>query len=409
MKDTDIKREADRQLRILKRGAAEIITEEELRAKLERSLRDNRPLKVKLGLDPTAPDIHLGHTVVLHKLRQFQELGHQVILIIGDFTGRIGDPTGKMETRRQLTEEEVLANAETYKEQVFKILDPRRTIIKFNSQWLSELKFAQVIELAAKMTVARMLEREDFSRRYQENRPISIHEFFYPLMQAYDSVVLEADVELGGTDQRFNLIVGRHLQREYGQEPQVAILMPLLPGLDGVQKMSKSLGNYVGINEPPGEVYGKIMSLPDELMLLYFELVTPIPPEELEEIRRGLSSGQLHPRDVKMKLARLITSMYHEEEAALAAEEEFRRIFQKGELPQEMPEIVLKPGTVWLPRLMVQAGLVSSTSEARRLIRQGGVKVQGEKVVDPDLHLELRDGMVLQAGKRRFARIKLLS
>ncbi|HHP51593.1 MAG TPA: tyrosine--tRNA ligase, partial [Moorella mulderi] len=408
MKDTDIKREADRQLRILKRGAAEIITEEELRAKLERSLRDNRPLKVKLGLDPTAPDIHLGHTVVLHKLRQFQELGHQVILIIGDFTGRIGDPTGKMETRRQLTEEEVLANAETYKEQVFKILDPRRTIIKFNSQWLSELKFAQVIELAAKMTVARMLEREDFSRRYQENRPISIHEFFYPLMQAYDSVVLEADVELGGTDQRFNLIVGRHLQREYGQEPQVAILMPLLPGLDGVQKMSKSLGNYVGINEPPGEVYGKIMSLPDELMLLYFELVTPIPPEELEEIRRGLSSGQLHPRDVKMKLARLITSMYHEEEAALAAEEEFRRIFQKGELPQEMPEIVLKPGTVWLPRLMVQAGLVSSTSEARRLIRQGGVKVQGEKVVDPDLHLELRDGMVLQAGKRRFARIKLL-
>jgi len=409
LKDTDIKREADRQLRILKRGAAEIITEEELRAKLERSLRDNRPLKVKLGLDPTAPDIHLGHTVVLHKLRQFQELGHQVILIIGDFTGRIGDPTGKMETRRQLTEEEVLANAETYKEQVFKILDPRRTIIKFNSQWLSELKFAQVIELAAKMTVARMLEREDFSRRYQENRPISIHEFFYPLMQAYDSVVLEADVELGGTDQRFNLIVGRHLQREYGQEPQVAILMPLLPGLDGVQKMSKSLGNYVGINEPPGEVYGKIMSLPDELMLLYFELVTPIPPEELEEIRRGLSSGQLHPRDVKMKLARLITSMYHEEEAALAAEEEFRRIFQKGELPQEMPEIVLKPGTVWLPRLMVQAGLVSSTSEARRLIRQGGVKVQGEKVVDPDLHLELRDGMVLQAGKRRFARIKLLS
>jgi len=409
LKDTDIKREADRQLRILKRGAAEIITEEELRAKLERSLRDNRPLKVKLGLDPTAPDIHLGHTVVLHKLRQFQELGHQVILIIGDFTGRIGDPTGKMETRRQLTEEEVLANAETYKEQVFKILDPRRTIIKFNSQWLSELKFAQVIELAAKMTVARMLEREDFSRRYQENRPISIHEFFYPLMQAYDSVVLEADVELGGTDQRFNLIVGRHLQREYGQEPQVAILMPLLPGLDGVQKMSKSLGNYVGINEPPGEVYGKIMSLPDELMLLYFELVTPIPPEELEEIRRGLSSGQLHPRDVKMKLARLITSMYHGEEAALAAEEEFRRIFQKGELPQEIPEIVLKPGTVWLPRLMVQAGLVSSTSEARRLIRQGGVKVQGEKVVDPDLHLELRDGMVLQAGKRRFARIKLLS
>lgn len=399
-------REIERQLKIIRRGVAEIIPEEDLKDKLERSLAEGKPLRVKLGLDPTAPDIHLGHTVVLQKLRQFQELGHQVIIIIGDFTGRIGDPTGKSETRRQLSEAEVLANAETYKEQIFKILDPARTEVTFNSRWLANLTFTDVIQLAAKITVARMLEREDFARRYQENRPISVHEFFYPLMQGYDSVALAADVELGGTDQKFNLLMGRHLQREYGQEPQVAVMMPILPGLDGVQKMSKSLGNYIGINEPPQEMYGKTMSLPDELMLTYFELVTTVSLEELESIRKGLADGTLHPRDVKMRLAREIVGLYHGEAAALEAEEEFRKVFQLGDLPQDIPEVTIKETQIWLPRLMVQAGLAPSTSEARRLIRQGAVKMDGQRLDDPDAELVVKDGTVLKAGKRKFVRLR---
>lgn len=401
-----MQREVERQLKIIRRGVAEIIPEEDLKDKLERSLAEGKPLRVKLGLDPTAPDIHLGHTVVLQKLRQFQELGHQVIIIIGDFTGRIGDPTGKSETRRQLSEAEVLANAETYKEQIFKVLDPARTEVTFNSRWLANLTFTDVIQLAAKITVARMLEREDFARRYQENRPISVHEFFYPLMQGYDSVALAADVELGGTDQKFNLLMGRHLQREYGQEPQVAVMMPILPGLDGVQKMSKSLGNYIGINEPPKEMYGKTMSLPDELMLTYFELVTTVSLEELEEIRKGLADGILHPRDAKMRLAREIVGLYHGEAAALEAEEEFRKVFQLGDLPQDIPEVEVKETQIWLPRLMVQAGLVPSTSEARRLIRQGAVRIDGQRLDDPDAELVVRDGAVLKAGKRKFVRLR---
>ncbi|MBE3572154.1 MAG: tyrosine--tRNA ligase [Moorella humiferrea] len=401
-----LQREVERQLKIIRRGVAEIIPEEDLKDKLERSLAEGKPLRVKLGLDPTAPDIHLGHTVVLQKLRQFQELGHQVIIIIGDFTGRIGDPTGKSETRRQLSEAEVLANAETYKEQIFKVLDPARTEVTFNSRWLANLTFTDVIQLAAKITVARMLEREDFARRYQENRPISVHEFFYPLMQGYDSVALAADVELGGTDQKFNLLMGRHLQREYGQEPQVAVMMPILPGLDGVQKMSKSLGNYIGINEPPKEMYGKTMSLPDELMLTYFELVTTVSLEELEEIRKGLADGILHPRDAKMRLAREIVGLYHGEAAALEAEEEFRKVFQLGDLPQDIPEVEVKETQIWLPRLMVQAGLVPSTSEARRLIRQGAVRIDGQRLDDPDAELVVRDGAVLKAGKRKFVRLR---
>ncbi|WP_081358609.1 tyrosine--tRNA ligase [Neomoorella thermoacetica] len=400
-----LEQEVARQLRILRRGVAEIVPEEDLQAKLRKSLATGKPLKVKLGLDPTAPDIHLGHTVVLQKLRQFQELGHQVIIIIGDFTGRIGDPTGKSETRRQLTEAEILANAETYKEQIFKVLDPEQTRVTFNSHWLGKLTFAEVIELAARTTVARMLERDDFARRFQENRPISIHEFFYPLMQGYDSVALAADVELGGTDQKFNLLMGRHLQREYGQEPQVAMMMPILPGLDGVQKMSKSLGNYIGIKESPREMYGKTMSLPDELMLTYYELVTAVPLEELAAIRQGLASGSLHPRDAKMRLAREIVAMYHTPEAALEAEREFRQVFQQHDLPDNMPELTIKEDRVWLPRLMVQAGLAPSTSEARRLIRQGAVKIDGERVTDPDTEVEVREGQVLQAGKRKFARL----
>ncbi|GEA16137.1 MAG: tyrosyl-tRNA synthetase [Moorella sp. (in: firmicutes)] len=402
-----LEREVERQLKVLRRGVAEIIPEEDLKAKLKKSLSTGNPLRVKLGLDPTAPDIHLGHTVVLQKLRQFQELGHQVIIIIGDFTGRIGDPTGKSETRRQLSEAEVLANAETYKEQIFKILDPARTEVTFNSQWLARLTFADVIQLAAKITVARMLEREDFARRYQDNRPISVHEFFYPLMQGYDSVALGADVELGGTDQKFNLLMGRQLQREYGQEPQVAMMMPILPGLDGVQKMSKSLGNYIGINEPAKEMYGKTMSLPDELMLTYFELVTAVPLEELETIRQGLASGSLHPRDVKMRLAREIVGLYHGEAAAREAEKEFRQVFQLGDLPEEMPEVIVQEARMWLPRLMVQAGLAPSTSEARRLIRQGAVKLNGERLLDPDAEIAVHDGQVLQAGKRKFARLRV--
>ncbi|MDN5348347.1 MAG: tyrosyl-tRNA synthetase [Clostridia bacterium] len=404
----DFKSELERQLKLIRRGAAEIIPEEDLVKKLEKSLRTGQPLRVKLGLDPTAPDIHLGHTVVLHKLRQFQECGHQVIIIIGDFTGRIGDPTGRSETRRQLSEEEVLANAETYKQQIFKILDPERTEVTFNSRWLAPLNFAQVIELAAKITVARMLEREDFARRFQEERPISIHEFFYPLMQGYDSVALRADVELGGTDQKFNLLMGRQLQRDYGQDPQVALMMPILPGLDGVQKMSKSLGNYIGINEPPQEMYGKAMSMPDELMMTYFELVTDVPEEEIAALRDGLSKGTLHPRDVKMRLAREIVRLYHGQEAALKAEREFRQVFQQRELPDEMPEVNLSGEIVWLPRLLVLSGLAASTSEARRLIQQGAVRVDGERVVDPEMELMPRSGMILQAGKRKFARLRVV-
>ncbi|MGQ9712020.1 MAG: tyrosine--tRNA ligase [Desulfotomaculales bacterium] len=399
-----------RQIDLIRRGTVEIIPEDELMAKLKRSLATGRPLRVKLGLDPTAPDIHLGHTVVLHKLRHFQDLGHEVILVLGDFTARVGDPTGKSETRKQLSEEEVQANARTYEEQVFKILSPEKTRIRFNSEWLAPLTFAQVIDLASRYTVARMLERDDFARRFEEGSPIAIHEFFYPLMQGYDSVALEADVELGGTDQKFNLLMGRTLQKEYGQEPQVAITMPILEGLDGVHKMSKSLGNYVGIMEPPGEMYGKVMSLPDVLMLRYFELVTPLPSEEIRRIEAGLTQGTLHPRDVKMLLARTIVALYWGEDAAVAAETEFKRVFSERHLPSDIPAFnvpadMLQEGRIWLPRLMVLCGMVPSTSEARRLIKQGGVEVDEQRVLDPDYELEPRIGTVIRAGKRKFVRL----
>ncbi len=398
----------DQQLEIIKRGTVEIVPETELIDKLKSSIENNRPLTIKLGLDPTAPDIHLGHTVVLQKLRQFQDLGHQVILILGDFTARIGDPTGKSETRKQLTEEQVMANAKTYERQIFKILDSEKTRVVFNSQWLAPLNFVQVIELAAKYTLARMLERDDFHKRFKENLPISIHELFYPLMQGYDSVALKADVELGGTDQKFNLLMGRTLQKEYGQKQQVAIMMPILEGLDGIHKMSKSLGNYIGIDEAPREMYGKTMSLPDELMLRYFELVTAVSLEELRAIETGLKNGGLHPRDVKMRLAREIVTQYHDSEQAKAAEEEFKRMFQQKDLPDEVPEF--RPSEdmleeVWLPKLMAAAGSVSSTSEARRLIVQGGVKVDGTKIDDPNIIIRPSNGMIIQVGKRKFFQI----
>lgn len=405
-----MEKELARQLEIIRRGTAEIVPENELVEKIKKSVAAGKPLHIKLGLDPTAPDIHLGHTVVLQKLRQFQDLGHKVTIIIGDYTGRIGDPTGKSETRKQLTDEEIKINAQTYENQIFKILDRSKTNVVFNSQWLAPLTFADVISLAAKYTVARMLERDDFAKRFHNELPISIHEFFYPLMQGYDSVALEADIELGGTDQKFNLLMGRHLQKEYGQEPQVALMMPILEGLDGVQKMSKSLGNYIGITESPKEMYGKTMSIADELMTRYFELVTPVEMEEIRAVEKGLKAGEIHPRDLKMRLAREIVTIYYGAEAAEKAEEEFKNIFQKKELPNEVPEYRLsdtdlEDGCIWLPKLLALAGLVSGTSEGKRLIQQGAVKIDEEKITDPDIKLIPQDGIIIKAGKRKFAKI----
>ncbi|GGE19752.1 tyrosine--tRNA ligase [Marinithermofilum abyssi] len=408
----EVKEQVEHQLEVIRRGAAELIPEEDLVKKVRRSVETGEPLKVKLGLDPSAPDIHIGHTVVLNKLRQFQELGHLVQLVIGDFTGRIGDPTGKSETRKQLTEEEVKQNAQTYAEQLFKILDRNKTEIHFNSKWLSPLDFAAVVDLAAKTTVARMLERDDFSKRYHSGQAISIHEFFYPLMQGYDSVALESDIELGGTDQKFNLLMGRQLQREYGQEEQVILMMPLLEGLDGNKKMSKSLGNYIGINEEPNEIYGKAMSIPDELMLKYFELVTDLSLGELKELKAGLADGSIHPRDAKMRLARRLTAMYHGDEAAEEAEAHFKRVFQKRALPDEIPEVEiaaseLEEGRVWVVELLSKLKLVSSKGDARRMIKQGAVRINEEKVTDGNAHITVEDGMVVQVGKRKFAKVKL--
>ncbi|OUM90744.1 MAG: tyrosine--tRNA ligase [Bacillus thermozeamaize] len=406
------KQEVERQYALLRRGVAEIVPEEELWRKLARSIRTGQPLRVKLGLDPSAPDIHLGHTVVLHKLRQFQELGHEVHLVIGDFTGRIGDPTGKSETRKQLTEEDVKRNARTYVEQFAKVLDTSKAVLHYNSQWLAPLTFAQVIELAAKITVARMLEREDFAKRMQMEQPISVHEFFYPLMQGYDSVALKADVELGGTDQKFNLLMGRMLQREYGQEPQVAVMMPLIEGLDGVQKMSKSLGNYIGVNDAPQEMYGKTMSVPDELMPKYYELLTDLPLEEVAQIRTQLENGRLHPRDAKMRLARTLVRMYHGDAAADEAERHFVTVFQQGALPDEIPDVsisreIARDGSIWIVQLLTALNLVPSNAEARRMIQQGGVRIDGERVDDVNRQVVVRDGMIVQVGKRKFARVKL--
>lgn len=404
--------EVERQLEWIRRGVVEIVPEEELKQKIAQSVASGKPLKVKLGLDPSAPDIHVGHTVVLQKLRQFQQLGHQVQLLIGDFTGRIGDPTGKSETRKQLTEEDVKRNAETYKKQIYKILDPKQTEVYYNSEWLSPLTFADVVELSAKLTVARMLERDDFSKRYASGQPIHIHEFFYPLMQGYDSVALESDIELGGTDQKFNLLMGRTLQKEYGKKTQIAIMLPLLEGLDGVNKMSKSLGNYIGIDEQPNEIYGKAMSIPDELMVKYYELATDISNEELQQLREGLASGAVHPRDAKMRLAGTFVRMYHGEAAAKEAEQHFVTVFQQRALPDEIEEIALpaselEGGKIRIVKLLVALGLQSSNSEARRSVQQGGVRINEQKIDDPNAELTPQDGDIVQVGKRKFAKVKL--
>ena len=397
---------AQEQVRQIKHGVADLINEQDLVKKIEKSIKENKPLVVKLGLDPTAPDIHLGHTVPLRKLRLFQEFGHQVVIVIGGFTARIGDPTGKSVTRPPLTKEEVLKNAETYKTQIFKVLDPEKTIVRDNSEWLESMNFADVLRLASSYTVARMMERDDFSKRFKEGRPIGVHEFMYPLMQGHDSVALHADVEFGGTDQTFNLLMGRHLQELEGQEPQVVITMPLLEGLDGVQKMSKSLGNYIGIDEEPKEMYGKAMSIPDELMMRYFMLVTDMPIEEQEDMEKRLESGELHPRDAKMQLARTIVRLYHGEEAALEAEEEFKRVFQQRALPTDIPECAMDAPTepIFVPQFCTDAGLTASNGEARRSIKAGAFKVNGEKYTEENLTLE--EGMIVQVGKRKFVKIK---
>lgn len=399
----------DEQIAFLQKGTSEIIPRDELRAKLERSAGTGKPLRVKLGVDPTAPDIHLGHTVVIRKLRAFQELGHTVIFLIGDFTGMIGDPSGNSATRPQLTREEINANAETYKQQVSKLLDPSKTELRFNSEWMDQLGSDGFVRLSSHVTVRQILERDDFAKRLAEEKPIALHELLYPLAQAYDSVALEADVELGGTDQKFNLLMGRNLQREYHKEPQVVVIMPLLEGTDGVQKMSKSLGNYIGINEPPSEIFGKVMSISDELMWRYYELLTDLTLDEIAALRRGSETGQRNPRDVKVELAKSIVTDFHSAADAERAEDEFNRVFRSKEIPKDIEERTVPAGKRALSHLLVEVGLAASKAEARRLIEQGGVYVEQERCTHPHIVIDLRPDkpwVDLQVGKRRFLRVR---
>jgi len=392
-------------LELIRRGADEILVETEL----VDALKTGKSLRIKAGFDPTAPDLHLGHTVLINKLKQFQDLGHEVVFLIGDFTGMIGDPTGKNITRKPLTREDVLENAATYEHQIYKILDPEKTTIMFNSQWMGAMSAADLVQIAAKHTVARMLERDDFNKRYTSGQPIAIHEFLYPLIQGYDSVAMKADVELGGTDQKFNLLVGRELQRHYGQKPQVILTMPLLEGLDGVQKMSKSLGNYIGIAEAPDDIFGKLMSISDELMWRYFELLSFRPMAEIEALKAGVEEGR-NPRDVKFELAQEIISRFHSQADAEKAQANFIARFQKGAMPDEMPEWTLKSeaGGLGIASLLKAASLTGSTSEAFRMIKQGAVKVDGERVEDKGLVIKMGNTHVFQVGKRKFARITVV-
>jgi tyrosyl-tRNA synthetase len=397
---------------LLSAGAAEIVPAGGLREKLQRAREEGRPLRVKLGIDPTAPDIHLGFAVVLRKLRQFQDVGHIACLIVGDFTTMIGDPTGRSKARPVLERDEILAHARTYPRQLYRILDADRTEITFNSDWLAPMTFADVVRLASQYTVARILERDDFAQRLRDQQPVSVHELLYPLCQGYDSVAIQADVEIGGTDQKYNILVGRDLQREAGQEPQTALLMPLLVGTDGVEKMSKSLGNTIGIEEPPSEQFGKVMSIPDEAMPSYYALCTERSAEEVPDVERRLASGELHPMTAKLRLARQVVALYHGEEAAQDAEREFLRVFRQGELPQDMPDLAVPPdalrdGRLWIVRLLTLAGFAGSNSAARQLVAQGGVSLDGARIADADLDMVPRDGMVLRVGKRRFARLRL--
>ena len=395
---------AAEQIALLEKGADRIEPRAELRAKVERSVSSGEPLRVKVGFDPSAPDLHLGHTVVMRKMKHFQDFGHEVWFVIGDFTGMIGDPSGRSKTRPQLTEEQIRENAETYKEQVFKILDPEKTVVAFNSEWLSALGAEGLIRLASRYTVARMLERDDFHRRFRGEQPISIHEFLYPLAQAYDSVAMKADFELGGTDQLFNLLVGRHIMREYGLEPQVALTMPLLEGLNGVEKMSKSLGNAVGVTEPPDEMFGKLMSISDELTHRYYELLTDRTPAHIAALRAGVDDGSLHPKRVKQDLAVQIVTDFHSGAEAEAARDRFEAVFSRGTVPDEMPSFTAA-SPVRMLDLLTSAGLARSRGEGRRLLSQGAVSLDGERVLQDVAVAAPADGAVLKVGKRRFLRV----
>lgn len=404
--ETEVKQEVERQMRIILKGALKLIGEEELREKLARSVRTGKPLNVKLGLDPSAPDIHLGHAVVLRKLKQMQDLGHQIVIIIGDFTGKIGDPTGKSKGRKALSDREVLLNAQTYQEQIFRVLDREKTQVRYNGEWLELLDLTEILKMASTVTVARMLERDDFQNRYAHNIPIGLHEFFYPLMQAYDSVAIRADLELGGSDQTFNILMGRSLQKDYGMEPQAALFMPILEGLDGVEKMSKSLGNYIGVQEEAKVMFRKVMEVPDSLITRYFALATDILPEKLDDVEKALENGE-NPRDWKLLLARTVTALYHSEEETRAAEEFFKQAFTKKEIPRDIPELEMTAAESTLldtAEVLVRAGMLTSKSELRRLLMQGGVSLNGERVCDPEI--PIKNGDVLKLGKKRFAKIR---
>jgi len=402
-----------KQLELIKRGAVEIISEKDLLDRLHKSHKENKPLKIKAGFDPSAPDIHLGHTVLLKKLRDFQDAGHIVYFLIGDFTGRIGDPTGQSVVRKQLTKIEVMENAKTYEKQVFKILDREKTKVVFNSQWFDKMTPADLLKLTSHSTVAQMLVRDDFSKRYKEQKPISMIEFMYPLLQGYDSVVLEADIELGGTDQKFNLLVGRDLQIAYGQNPQAVITMPLLVGTDGVNKMSKSLGNYIGINEPAKDIFGKVMSIGDATMFTYYELLTNVPLADIEKMKKEAKEGKANPKDFKLKLAEIMVEQYYNKEEAKRAEEEFEAVFKDKGIPKDMPVIEiaagkLKDGKIWIVELMELAHLAKTRSDARRLIEQGGVEINNEKIKDTNLQVAItRKELVIKAGKRQFIKVRV--
>ena len=401
----------EEQLKFLRRGVVEILSEEELKTKLKKSVESGKPLRVKLGIDPTAPDVHLGFTVPLRKLKAFQELGHQVVIIIGSYTAMVGDPSGKNSTRPQLTEEAVMANAKYYKEQIFKILDEKKTEVVYNGDWFSKFSFNDVIALASKITVASLLEHDYFQNRYKNGIPISLHEFIYPLMQGWDSVEVKADIEMGGTDQRFNIIVGRALQKENGQEAQVALFMPILLGIDGKAKMRKSLGNYIGINETPGDIFGKAMSIPDVLMESYFELLTEVPLEEIARLKKGIADGSLHPRAVKVMLAKELVRMYHSAEAAEKEALEFDRVFSDKQLPSDIPDVSVakeefSDGKIWIVKLITLAGLASGRNEAGRLVDQGAVSLDEIKIESSKDAVSVNNGSILKVGKRKFARIK---
>ena len=398
----------DEQISLIERGTVDVVSREDMVRKLKKSSESGVPLKIKAGFDPTAPDLHLGHTVLIQKMKHFQDLGHDINFLIGDFTGMIGDPTGKSETRKPLTLDDVAKNAETYKEQIFKVLDPEKTTVVFNSTWLGKLTSYDMIKLASQLTVARMLEREDFRVRFENQKPISIHEFMYPLIQGYDSVALEADVELGGTDQLFNLLMGRDLQRSWNQEPQVVITMPLLEGLDGVNKMSKSLGNYIGITETADDIYGKVLSISDTLMFRYYELLSDLSAAEIEVLAQDMQEGRRHPKDVKKMLARELTARFYGDEDSARAEESFEQVFKHRGLPDNIPELILKAadGEIWLPKLLVEAGLTGSTSEARRMIKQQAVSLNSEKILDTEFSVQPEGEVLIKVGKRRFARIR---